>query len=102
VSDNDDKPAGPDRLVDLGPCGADDGEHHMLALKEGQPVGLTHMRPVVEGQPLPADGNVYWTDKSGRVVDSMRLGKGPAQVATPEYRTGWDAIFGQKKAEGLN
>lgn len=105
MSDSDDKPelpGGADQLVDLGPCSENEGHRDVLALKGGVPVGMSHMRPVEEGKPLPTNGNVFWTDKAGRVVDSMRLGKGPAQVATPEYRTGWDAIFSKKKTEGLN
>lgn len=95
MSDSD-KPAlpyGADTLIPIGGCS--DGREHVLALKDGVPVAATHVRRVTDGQPLP-DGELFWVDSNtGRVVDSMRIGNGPAQVATPAYRQGWDAVFGK-------
>lgn len=102
MSDKDEKPAlpgGADQLLDLGPCSEHEGHRDVLTMKDGLPLGLGHMRKVEEGQPLPPNADLYWTDDDGRVVDSLRMGSGPPQVATREYRTGWDAIFGDKKAE---
>ncbi len=97
-------PGGADTLRSLGPCDAHEGQEHVLATKDGLPVGVTHMQRANDGEPFPTGGSVYWTNKEGRVVDSMRLGAGdgPAQVATPKYRDNWESIFGAKKPSGLN
>ncbi len=97
---DDDKPGlpyGADTLLPLGPCG-DSGREHVVAMAEGRPVAMTHFQRVEEGKPLPADADLYWVDsRTGKVVDSMRVGNGPARVSTPAYREGWDAIFGNKE-----
>lgn len=93
-------PHGADRLLDAGECG--DGMRHMVATKSGVPVAVTHMRRVEDGECLQPGDRVYYVDEDGRVVDTFSTGPGPAQVATPKYRNGWDAIFGKKDSADLN
>jgi hypothetical protein len=100
VSNEDDKPklpGGADTLVPLGKCD-DTGSEHMLAVKDGAPVAVAHMNRVEDGKPIPQDTDIFYVDsKDGRVIDSVRIGNGPAKVATRSYRAGWDNIFGKKK-----
>lgn len=96
---DDDKPRlpnGADTLLPAGPCPAT-GREHAIAMKDGEPVATMHVSRVREGEPL-TEGDLFWVEGgTGRVVDSMRVGNGPVQVSTPAYRTGWDAIFGNKE-----
>jgi hypothetical protein len=102
MSDDNDKPqlpGGADTLIPMGECDEGHGQH-VIALKDGVPVAATHVHTVEDGQPIP-DGDVYWVDsRNGRIVDSMRVGKGPAQVSTPVYRNNWEAIFGNRTERG--
>jgi hypothetical protein len=84
-------PGDPDTLTDLGPC--ENGLRHVRLSREGESLGVAHMRQVEEGKPLH-DCSLYYTDSGGKIVGSVRIGKGPAKVSTPQYRNGWDAIFG--------
>lgn len=83
-----------DHIEDLGPCSQ--GSRHVLMRKDGQPVRVGHARKIPDGAPLPPGKNVCFTDDDGHIIHRMKV-EGPAQVATPAYRSGWDQIFGTKK-----
>jgi hypothetical protein len=76
---------------------------------EDQPVEVGTMRPLREGKPI--DGEVVSlrqrrdlpflydvkTEVEAEASESPRpTSDGPAQVASPEYRRGWDAIWGRR------
>jgi hypothetical protein len=75
---------------------------------EHAPVELGTMRPLREGKPI--DGEVvslrqrrdlpFLYDVKTELPDESRraTSEGPAQVATDEYRKGWDAIWGRRSA----
>lgn len=84
-----------DSLHEAGEC--PEGGVHMIASKDGRPVGMTHMERLEEGRPIPPGRTVYYTDDDGHIVDTFRYG--PAQVASPRYRDGWDAVFGKQKSD---
>ena len=60
-----------------------------------------------EGQPIPEGAELVRlapeSEDGWRDVTSIykRESSGPAQVATPEYRAGYDRIFGKKQKVGL-
>jgi hypothetical protein len=74
---------------------------------EDAPVELGTMRPLREGKPI--DGEVvslrqrrdlpFLYDVKTEMADESRraTSDGPAQVATKEYRKGWDAIWGRRQ-----
>ena len=89
----------PDRLIDMGEC--EPGVRHVAAVKGGRHVRFGHARRCPEGRPLPSNCNLYHVDRrDGRVVGRTRLGNGPAQVASKEYRENYDAIFGTSPTRG--
>lgn len=68
---------------------------------------------MTEGQPLqPSEELVSLTSQEGSpwmsVNDSYKMEtgsaerSGPAQVATAQYRDGWDVLWGQKKKEPIS
>jgi len=75
---------------------------------ESAPVEIGTMRPLREGKPI--DGEVvslrqrrdlpFLYDVKSELPDDSRRATtdGPAQVATKEYRKGWDAIWGRRRA----
>jgi hypothetical protein len=77
---------------------------------ERAPVELGTMRPLREGKPI--DGEVvslrqradlpFLYDVKTELADDSRraTSDGPAQVATDEYRRGWDAIWGRRALPG--
>jgi hypothetical protein len=77
---------------------------------EDAPVEVGTMRPLREGKPV--DGEVVslrqrrdlpflFDVKTELEVESHRAtSDGPAQVATEEYRRGWDAIWGRRALSG--
>lgn len=80
---------------------------------EDQPVEVGTMRPLREGKPI--DGEVVSlrqrrdmpflydvkTEVEAEASESRRAtSDGPAQVATREYRRGWDAIWGRRPRSG--
>ena len=101
---DDDKPElpdGADTLVPLGPC--EEGGFHVAAVKDGEIVAVNRGTFVKDGEPIHEGMDYYAVDsKNGKVVDSFRLDSGPARVATPKYRNGWDAVFGKKPESELN
>lgn len=97
---DDDKPqlpGGATKIVPLGHCNEHGSELVAATTNDGRVTAITHAERVEDGESLPTDTDLYWTDDDGTVVDSMRLGSGPAQVATSTYRENYDAIFGKKK-----
>jgi hypothetical protein len=77
---------------------------------EDAPVELGTMRPLREGKPI--DGEVvslrqrrdlpFLYDVKTELPDEARrtTGEGPPQVATDQYRRGWDAIWGRRALPG--
>jgi len=77
---------------------------------EHAPVEVGTMRPLREGKPI--DGEVvslrqrrdlpFLYDVKTELPDESRraTSDGPAQVATKEYRKGWDAIWGRRQIAG--
>ena len=86
-----------DSIHDMGPCRA--GGRHVVAKRKGKPDLFTRMNVVESGQPLPQNTDVFYVDKKGCVVDSVRLGTGPARVATEAFRSNWDSVFGESDGD---
>jgi hypothetical protein len=111
MSDDGEKAAKPkEDVVLLGPPTADgDGVHvlrardqrleagELRALREGRPISgeLVTLAPR-EGQPRVCDVKESVPVPSGTTASASdgAQKKGPAQVATEAYRSGWDEIFG--------
>jgi hypothetical protein len=87
----------------------EDNEGFQILRRRGEnaPVELGTMRPLREGKPI--DGEVvslrqrtdlpFLFDVKTELPESESkrgTSDGPAQVATPEYRKGWDAIWGRR------
>ena len=62
---------------------------------------MTVSFPLREGRPLPP-GAEHFVHVGGGEYRKMALGggQGPAQVATEDYRQGWETIFGKKQPVG--
>jgi hypothetical protein len=90
----------------------DDSEGYQILRRRGdhRPVELGTIRPLKEGRPI--DGEVVSlkprkdvpflydvkTELPDPVPDDKRLtSDGPPQVATAEYRRGWEAIWGKRR-----
>ena len=63
------------------------------------------MRPIKNGQPIPEDAVSLKKIKGSHyevqpIPEEVRNGR-PAKVSSPEYRDGWDRIFGKKPTIGL-
>lgn len=83
---------GPDHLHPLDSC---DNGIHVVGSKQGKITGLAHMRVVKEGQPFLPGETVYTVNTdTGEVVDKTQVPGGPSRASTPQYREGWDRIFG--------
>ncbi len=66
--------------------------------EEGQPIHGELVRLTPRDEPLLFDVDVLYDPKA----DEGAAGEsGPAQVATPDYRKGWDRVF-KKKRPALN
>jgi hypothetical protein len=91
----------------------EDNEGFQILRRRGEdaPVEVGTMRPLREGQPI--DGEVvslrqrrdlpFLYDVKTELADpEPRRGTsdGPAQVASDEYRRGWDAIWGRRAPAG--
>ena len=77
-------------------------------LREGVPIQgeVVSLRPR-ENFPLLCDVNVHYTPPASITPAAMASPrptrrKGPAQVATDEYRDNWDSIWSTKKSDALN
>jgi len=75
-------------------------------LREGAPIQgevvTLHPRPSF---PLLCDVQVHYAPPSSQKADRpapVKAKKGPAQVASDEYRSNWDNIWKAKKSESLN
>jgi hypothetical protein len=82
-----------------------DGFQVLRRRAEDQPVEMGTIRPLQEGKPI--DGEVVslkqrkdmpflFDVRTQLALEQRRSTDGPAQVATDEYRRGWDAIWGHK------
>jgi hypothetical protein len=86
----------------------DDQEGLQILRRRGNdhPVELGTLRPLREGRPIagevislkPRGDYPFLCDVKVELPqdDATRSADGPAQVATDEYRTGWEAIFGRR------
>ncbi len=75
-------------------------------LREGAPIQgeVLSLRPR-ENFPLLCDVDVLYTPPPAKPTDKPALAtrrKGPAQVATNDYRDNWDSIWASKKNDALN
>ena len=95
-------------VVVLGPPTADGGGVHVLRARNEQ-IEAGELRTIKEGRPLvgeivslePRPDNPRICDVKASYRASADAKKGPAQVATQEYRDNWDEVFG-KKSNQLN
>jgi hypothetical protein len=82
-----------------------DGFQVLRRRAEDQPVEMGTIRPLQEGKPI--DGEVVslrqrkdmpflFDVRTQLALEQRRSSDGPAQVATEEYRRGWEAIWGHK------
>lgn len=64
------------------------------SLREGEPITgeVVSLKPTAEGSPL--------CDVEVHLDRSQMTHKGPARVASPAYRSGWDAVFGGERDRG--
>lgn len=77
-----------------------DGKHEIVRRRGGD-LELGILAPVQEGRPLPPGAELVMVSTKGKGgwFDTKTVYKsGPAQVATPAYRDGYDRIFGKKRA----
>lgn len=81
-----------------------EGFHLLRRRSEDAPIELGTIRPLREGKPI--DGEVvslrprreapWLCDVKTELTDTRRAtSDGPAQVASSEYRRGWDLIWGK-------
>ncbi len=85
----------------------EDGKGLQVLRKRGDTLSAGEVRPVEEGKPLtgelvrlkPREEMPALCDVEVLYGPDGAESKGPAQVATDEYRAGWAAIWGKKKAE---
>lgn len=89
---------------------SEDDQKMAVAVEHKDHEHLAVMERVKEGQHVGDAGSLWYCDSEGKATRVMGAGgvvpsrppgaSGPAQVATPAYRAGWDAIFGKKPAVG--
>jgi hypothetical protein len=78
-------------------------------LKEGAPIQgeVLSLRPR-ENFPMLCDVDVLYTPPAAKPTDKATAAapaprrKGPAQVATNDYRDNWDSIWARKKSNSVN
>jgi hypothetical protein len=85
----------------------DDEGFHVLRRRGDAPVEVGTLRPLKEGQPIegevislkPRKDVPFIYDVKTKLPDPRRrlTSDGPPQVATKEYRTGWEAIWGKRR-----
>jgi hypothetical protein len=92
-----------------------DGEGARVLRKREERIETGELRPMKEGKPIVGEV-VKLKAREGQPqlhdvevlakVDAEQGGgaphKGPAQVATEEYRASWDRVFGAKDVKALN
>lgn len=73
--------------------GCSDPTHPAHVTYNNESFGIAY--PIKNGQPLNAlpHGHLIHRDTDGVCRIIAEVGHGPAQVATKEYRDGWDRIF---------
>jgi hypothetical protein len=88
----------------------DEEGFHVLRRRGEEPVEVGTLRPLKEGQPIegevislrPRKDVPYVYDVKTKVAApraQRRLtSAGPAQVASEEYRAGWDKIWGKRRS----
>lgn len=89
---------GKDFVQVVGP-GPSPGSRLVLRHKPNHELEAAEARPVKEGQPIP-DGSIVIgpPEADGRRPVIATIGHaGPAQVASDEYRDGWERIFGGRE-----
>lgn len=100
-----------DKKKDLFRPIAKSGNSMMGARLRDGVVEITTMEPAAAGQPINTDEDLVSLKYEGNgtySVETVYKGKkpaagGPAQVATPGYREGWDNVFGKTpKREDMN
>jgi hypothetical protein len=79
-----------------------DGSVAGVRRRDGNIVGYGVLMPLREGQPLAPGSEIvrveeYEEDGWHDIETVYRVSDGPAQVATPAYRAGYDRIFGKKE-----
>jgi hypothetical protein len=79
-----------------------DGSVAGVRRRDGNIVGYGVLTPLREGQPLAPGSEIvrveeYEEDGWHDIETVYRVSDGPAQVATPAYRAGYDRIFGKKE-----
>lgn len=108
---NDDHASKPPEDVVLVHSPTDDGKGaRVLRLREER-IEAGEVRPLEEGKPISGEVvKLKPRDESGRVCDvevvlpgakresSRPTSKGPAQIASSDYRDNWGRIFGNKPA----
>jgi hypothetical protein len=92
-------------------CGKDEQGLHILRRRsEDGPVEAAVAKPLTEGRPITGEvismrrredlpflfDVTSEIDASGKPVVATEGAARPAQVATPSYRKGWDAIWGAR------
>jgi hypothetical protein len=90
-------------VVLLGPPTADGAGVHVLRAREER-LEVGELRALQEGRPItgevvtlsPRKDNPRVCDVTESYAPPTTHHKGPAKVATPAYREGWDEIFGKK------
>lgn len=107
------KPEGGEDVVLLGPPTADGEGLHVLRARE-QRLEAGELRSIEEGKPLQGElVTLAPRESNPRVCDvkdsyrppglpppsARRALKGPAQVATKEYRNNWDEVFGRSRRD---
>lgn len=114
MSDNEPKEEAPQDIVVVHSATEDQKGVRVLRAREGT-LEVGEVRPLVEGQPITTGEVVTLSprDNSGRVFNvkvqhstkptasAQKNHPGPARASSTVYRSGWDAIFGNKD-EGID
>jgi hypothetical protein len=73
------------------------GHQHVVRHHPDHSLELGTVLHVPDGKPLPSGAEIVTAKALGdgryAIVDSVKVG--PAQVATKQYREGWDRVFGK-------
>ena len=91
------KPARIDKGDKVEPVYTDGQESVLEVTKPDGEQLYARVAKVVEGAPLPAEAKqVIWHDGTTVTETFDCPSAGPAQVATPAYREGYDRVFGKR------